>query len=385
MKACPVFAVIGQFCREYRCVIVVFAASRLLIATLILLSQTTFARGIYWYRDGILPTLMVWDAERWYVDIARHGYYFIAGDLSNVGFFPLYPLLIRLAAYFCHDYRIAAVLVSNGSLFAALVLFHRLIREDYPEGRIANTAATFLAFSPVSFFFSAGYTESTFLLLSLGAVLAAARGNWLVGCLCAGALSATRNVGVIIGLPLFIEYLRQNWKSELGLRSLLRPGILCFGLVPSGLLLFLAFNYFRFDDPFAYVKATAVWGRRFASPLRTFATPLVGPWGADAVHEQFHRTVSITALSVGIAAFIGTLYFKLRVSYVVYCALLLIIYLCGNSLEAMPRYLSVVFPLFISAALFAADRRTFYYALLALSCASLALMTALEATGFWIT
>ena len=358
-----------------RCVLVAFIASRLLILGVILLSRTIFIPGAFSHPGGWLSILTHWDGG-WYLGIAQEGYKFTPGEQSNIGFFPVYPMLIWLLS-FVFDPPIAALLVSNTCLLGAGLLLHALVRQEYGDEAISCAAVTLLMFSPVSFFFSSAYSESTFLLLSLGAFLAARRGQWLVACLCGAVLSATRNVGVIIALPLFVEYVQQIWKPGAGLRPFLSPRILLFGLIPLGLALFLSFNYAKFGDPFAYVKATAVWGRYLVPPWVTLGNARGLP--------PFYIWLFGGTLTAAILAWIGGFFLRVRASYMVWAGLLLAIYLCGNSLEAMPRYLSVVFPIFIVLGIVAIRFRWSYELIFATSTVVLTVCTILSANGYWMT
>ena len=76
---------------------------------------------------------------------------------------------------------------------------------------------------------------------------------------------------------------------------------------------------------------------------------------------------------------------KMRISYLVWAASLILMYLCSNSLEAIPRYLSVVFPLFIVLALVTTRYSPAYIPVLGSSVALLALCTVLLASGYWMT
>jgi hypothetical protein len=66
-------------------------------------------------------------------------------------------------------------------------------------------------------------------------------------------------------------------------------------------------------------------------------------------------------------------------------ALLTSVYLCSGTLEAMPRYFSVEFPLFIVIGLIVARFERAYEPLLAASIALLTLCTVLSANGYWMT
>ena len=63
---------------------------------------------------------------------------------------------------------IAGVLISVVGFAIALALLHRLAREEL-GARVADSTVLLLAFAPLSFFFTAVYTESLFLALSVGA------------------------------------------------------------------------------------------------------------------------------------------------------------------------------------------------------------------------
>jgi hypothetical protein len=192
-----------------------------------------------------------------------------------------------------------------------------------------------------------------------------------------GCLTATRNVGMLIALPLFVEYCRQMWNPAVGLRSLIRPRILLFALIPSGFALFMLYAYVKFGNPLAYLAATKVWGRQFVMPWHT----ILNASGLGIFYRYLFGTILLAGLALWVAGF----RLKLRTSYLVYATLLVTIYLCGNSLEAMPRYLTVVFPLFIAMGIIAMRHPWSYVPMFACSTALLTLCNILSALGYWMT
>ena len=358
-------------------VLIMLVASRLIIFGVIALARLVFVPSGAWHPGGVFSVLLQWDAELWYLGIAREGYTFDSEFPSRMGFFPFYPLLTRAASFVFTDMRIAGLVVSHACFVAAALLFNALINVDYKDQRINRAAVTLLMFSPVSFFFSHAYSESTFLMLSLGAFLAAIKQRWLIACLLGGCLTATRNVGMLIALPLLVEYCRQNWNPALGLRSLVRPRILLFALIPSGFALFMLYAYLKFGNPLAYLAATKVWGRQFVMPWHT----LLNAFGLPLFYRYLFGSILLAGISLWIAGF----RLKLRTSYLVYASLLMAIYLCGNSLEAMPRYLTVVFPLFIAMGIIATRHQWSYVPMFACSTALLTLCNILSALGYWMT
>ena len=359
-----------------RWVVLTFIVSRVFVAGLVVLSQQVLAGGPHSNAGGLLASLVQWDGM-WYLWIVRDGYFYTPGAESNVGFFPFFPLLVRLVFLVIGDLAISGVLVSNLCFLGAALVLQELIRLDYPDERVNRAATTFLMFSPVSFFFSSAYSESTFLFLAVSAFLAARKDHWLLACLCGACLSATRNIGMFIAIPLLIEFLRPRWRPEIGLRSLIDVRILWFALIPLGFAAFAAFCYLKLGDPFAYVKATAHWGRMLVPPWQTLAN--------SANLPVFHRWLFGLVLAGGILVWISGFFLKLRPSYLVYGGVLITIYLCGNSLEGIPRYLSVVFPLFTCVGLLVSRFPWLYEPLLAGSCGLFALCTVLWANGYWMT
>ena len=357
--------------------LITFLVSRLIIFTVMHLARLEFGRGPFWHPGGVFTVLLQFDAELWYIDIARFGYNFSATAPSSMGFFPFYPLLIKAAAPFFPDIRIAALFVAHVCFLAGGLLVNALINLDYDDRRINRAAIAFVMFGPASFFFSNAYSEPTFLMLATGAFLAALKQRWFVACVCGMCLSATRNIGVIIALPLFIEYLRSQWRSGFSWKPLFHPRVLFFALIPLGLGLFLFYGYWKFDDPFAYFKATAVWGRTFTTPRQTIAN-------ADALNPYLRWNnggIFIAAFLVWVAG----CFLRVRFSYLLWTAMLMTIYICGSSLEGVPRYLSIAFPLFIILGVGSARFPSLYLPMLGVSIALLTLGALLSAAGFWIT
>ena len=92
-----------------------------------------------------------WDAG-WYLSIAGGGYALAPGQQSNVAFFPVYPLIVRLV----HDITrlplpTAAVVVSVICFGLALVVLHRWLKLNYSD-QIAAITLWLIALFPFGFF-----------------------------------------------------------------------------------------------------------------------------------------------------------------------------------------------------------------------------------------
>lgn len=198
-----------------------------------------------------------WDAAH-YVAIAQMGY----GGANpsphgGLGFFPLYPLLMRglveLSGASPTPARLAlAGLIISNAAFLAVVATVAWIGARQFGDQVGTQAALFLCVAPFSFFFNAAYTESLFLAFSLFTLIAASHGRWWWAGLFAGLASATR----LLGLALAPAILVLAWKRGIRLRN----AVISACLSASGTMLYGLYCWWKFDNPLAYFDAQATWG-----------------------------------------------------------------------------------------------------------------------------
>ena len=364
-------------------VVLMFAASRLMLVMLIVLSRQIIERGPHVVVSGqtqhggtLLDILTQWDGV-WYRLIAKQGYGPPMPEVA-AAWFPVYPLLVRGVAFIVRDLQVASLLVSNGCLIAAALLLIRLLRLDYDE-LVCRRVITFLMFNPVSFFLSAAYSESTFLLLSIGALLAARHDKWLVAALCGGCLSATRPPGLLIGAPLFAEYVVQWRIRGDNMRAFFRPQLLWLAMVPAGLAVYMLYFYVQRGDLFIPMHAQASgWGKTLTLPWQTLLWPSSS---FPPSHIPLYQAVVGAAIILIGAGF----FLRLRATYLVYASISILFYLAWGSLEGLPRHVSVLFPIHVVLALLSSRWKWIYEPLLAFSIALLALCTVLFANAYQIT
>lgn len=208
--------------------------------------------------SSILLAWNNWDAGH-YVRIAGEGYHIGPGFPA---FFPLYPLLIRsFDVILPGGPLISALVVANLAAWGTLVMLHRLADHEFGP-RVAQRATWYLAAFPTGFYLFIGYNESLFLVLALGALYAGRRGHWWLAGVLGALSSATRLFGVLLMLPLAVEYLRQaGWR----LRAV-RADVLGIALVPLGVLAYSVYCLVELGSPVAFSIAQDQWGRRYTIP-----------------------------------------------------------------------------------------------------------------------
>lgn len=172
-----------------------------------------------------------WDTP-WYLEIAAHSY----TCYGTSAFMPLYPLLIRGLGFLTGGNLLAAaLLISSVASFFAFYLLYQLASELTGSAEIARASVVALAIFPVAFFLMAGYTEALFLVLAIGAYLAARRERWLLAGALATLATLTRLQGILLLAPLLLELLLaqqsrlKDWRPWLAL--LLAPATLMLFIV----------------------------------------------------------------------------------------------------------------------------------------------------------
>ena len=165
----------------WRGLVAVVVASRLVVLAAALVAELLVPRNpLLTGGDGapILQSLTSWDGW-WYLGIVRDGYHAapLDGAYQDYAFLPLYPMLVRLLATPFPGWEgLIAVLLSNVLFAVGIVLLVRLTAPRFGPA-FAYRSAALLAIFPFSAVFSMAYAESLFIVLMLGAFLAAERGR----------------------------------------------------------------------------------------------------------------------------------------------------------------------------------------------------------------
>ena len=347
-----------------------FVLSRMLIFAAGILGDIYLATEEgHWVADPNSPFLSMWAKwdSQWYVQIARSGYWYQPLQQSNVAFFPLYPLSVRVAAHFLGGNLIlAGFLLSNAYLFGALIFLYQLAKLEMldrctssPEEGAAAARRTiyYLAFFPAAFFFSAIYTESLFLMLSVATVLFARQRHWVLAALAGFLAAATRNIGVLLWMLVMWEWLRcHGWRitrihraeSWRGLWSGIKSDwvdVVVLGAIPLGLLLYMGFLQTNFGRPTAFIEVQAAWGRQNIGPVGVLARELKALGAFELNKSNLSRLLSLVPF-LSVLAMTPFIWRRLGEGYALYVLVLLLVP-AASALQSMIRYVLPMFPVFI--------------------------------------
>lgn len=419
---------------EARRAVLAAAGSRLLLAVVALV--TTYTVGVreraLFLRDpahaealhGLLARLLSpwahWDGV-WFVRIAAEGY---AAYPRSEAFFPLYPLLVRGVAAGVGDYVVAGLVVSLACYAGAMAVLFRLVRAELGP-RTALWSVALLSFFPTALFFQAVYSEALFLLLTLLAFWWARGGRWALAGLAGMLAVLTRSAGLLLLVPFALLWWEQ-WRgaplrlpggprpespapsgpSSASRSAVPRPSLfswLWILLVPAGLALYMVYLWLAFRQAMLFSTVQAAWGRELSLPTTAVwrgavttaraAAWLVehGPAAVLGTHTASGGLESDVIANVlefsGFAAAVAMLaacWRRLPAAWTLYALAALVFPLLYSSearpLYSLPRFVVVVFPLFVGAAAVLVPRPVWRWLVTAVFVALLVFSTVLFAS-----
>ncbi len=346
--------------------------------------------------NSLLSPLARWDST-WYLGIAHSGY-----EGASTAFFPLYPMLVRALAVVNAPgaLLVSAYAISIVSLLGALYLMHKLVELEF-GAEVASRSLLLLCVFPGALWFGAPYSESLFLLLSVATFYFARTGRWALAGGAAALASATRSAGLVLVVPLVVLWWQQAGPPR---RQRVRD-LAWIALAPAGLAAYSLYLALSLGDGFAYLHLQDVWFRSFAGPFGAVPDGAVAAWdglrqvvsgsrthvyftaaGGDPIAVGWHNLELFGFLVLGVVAAIGVWRRLPRAygAYVVAALALPLSFPVGpQPLMSLPRFLAVLFPLFVWLALVCGTKRRQVLVAGALGL-GLAVFTARYATWHWV-
>lgn len=334
---------------------------------------------------SLSPELFSWanfDGEH-YLSIAIFGY----KNLEQA-FFPLYPLLISVLARPTLNNltesqvyaTLAGLIISNASFLLALIFLWELIKIDFSRKITYLTIILMLIF-PTSFYFGAMYNESLFLLLSVLSFYCARKKNWCLAGIFGMVASATRVFGILLLPALLLEV----WQQRVNLSK-----SFWIFLIPLGLGAYMLYLNITVGDPLAFYHYQKLIGEQHQAGvilLPQVYFRYIKMIVSTSVQNPIFQTV-VLEFFTGLLFFLLPIYGyfkKIRLSYLVFALLGFIIPAIQGSFSSTPRYVIVLFPSFLAAALWISNLpKKYMLSLLFLSFLIFIYETALFLRGYWV-
>jgi len=365
----------ARFNQTVREVLVDFALTRVAIVVIAELAAVIIGQraGTHVQESShmLLAVWGRWDAVH-YLDVATIGY-----QGTDMAFFPLYPLLIRIVGALAGNHLIAGLLISSASFFFGLLYLYKLLEHEYDRA-VARRAIFYVSIFPTAVYFTAVYTESLFFMLTVASFYYMRERMWWVAGLFGFFAALTRVEGVLLVVPFVIEWFGQ--KERGGVRGLLdlTAGI----LIPLGLGVYMAYLWVLRADPLYFSHVQIHWNRHLAPPWVSLVNAV-----EKIVHATGPLVVANQSLEIGFTILMVAVLLagwrSLRPSYMAYMALSILVPMSTSNLMSMPRFALVLFPMFAILARWG-DRPWVNNAIVAFSLPLLGLFTVLFADWYWV-
>jgi len=351
----------------------ILTRAMLFIITYISMVEIPVNEGdIYWSaipQNILADGLVRWDSG-FYRDIILDGYQSVSEGKATV-FFPLYPALVWLLSQMIGNVYLSGLLISNMMFLVALFYLYALVHQEYDEDT-AGRAVFYLAAAPAAFFFSAMYTESTFLAFLTASFYYARNRRWALAALAGAAASATRSTGVVVVIFFILEGLWQQgvrflpvpWNIKAQIELLRKDVRLALGAWPSvlaaigsvtGLVVYMVYLQIVFGDALAFIHNQSYWGRHIA-----------GNWLLTLIVNTYHRLnlsgdfwtgqINVNMLQDVIATIVFiplvvAVIIKMRPSFGMFTLISFLVPLMSSSILSMRRFVLILIPCYIILAI----------------------------------
>lgn len=324
-----------------------------------------------------------YDGEH-YLEIAQFGY----GPFRYF-YFPLYPVLIRFVSKYLLFTRFplpwAGIIISTASFFIGFRILYKLLRLDYSAKFSLQTILLILIF-PASFFFTSIYTEALFLALCVSSFYCARKNNWIASGILGLFASMTRIIGVVLFLSILYEWILAYKKGNTSIKELIP--ILC---IPFGLLFYMIFLQRFTGDPLAFFHNLATYGGQRSDHL--VILPQVFYRYIFKILPNVNSYIPIVLTSYfeflsGVVFFILSIYsfFKIRKSYALFGFFGYLIPTLSGSFSSLPRYVAILFPLFITLSLLLNSKNNkLLIPTFCLFAVFLAVFSMMFVVGYWVS
>lgn len=319
------------------------------------------------FSNNFWENLANWDGGH-YLGIAEFGY----REKFQYAFFPLYPILIKTVSLISKNYLFSSLLVSIASSFFAVHLLYGLVAEDFDKKK-SEKVVLCLLFFPTSFYFLTAYSESLFLFLAVASFYALRKNQLILATILVSLASSTKISGLALVFS-FLLYILMTYGFNKRYWFVL--------LSPLGFIIYCWFLFQQTGDPFYFLTAENHWQRYLTIPGVSFWETIRNIASGSLTFERFTILLDLLFAVFGIGFALRSLKFLPPIfsSFIFFSMSLPLL---TSTLTSMPRFLVVIFPIFILLALIRNKYSILIYQIISLT--SLSLFATLFINGFWVS
>jgi hypothetical protein len=379
-------------------VVIIAVFSRLLIFLIAVLSDYMIADYQFTFQTPninipVFGLFAKWDSF-YYLDIATHGYG-LKADLW--AFRPFYSMILWLfGSPFTwymgkwESFLIAGLIWNMFAFVLAAIYLYRLTTVLLNE-ELAYYTVLLLSLFPSNVFFTAIYTESTYLLLTGASFYYLEKGKFFRAIILAALVGFTRPEGFLIFVPFLLK--ASNIKGSKRIELFIGSAIITYTL-PA----FMLYGYIVTDDPYMLFKVETQWPKATLYDLLACAYrgELINA-SVDRLTAYFISTIiliiaifSILTLLLNFQNLKGSMRAKLmqiwhdkKMPYYVWAIALLGVLLFQGGYAGLPRFASTLFPILWGNALWINKRPLRTHLLLSFYACLMALGTALFVNWYY--
>jgi hypothetical protein len=298
------------------------------------------------FQSELLNLPLKWDAG-WYLGIATRGYEYVAAAgataQQNIVFFPAFPMLVRLVGRLGGNsiaaYVIGGTLVSVAAFALALAYLYRIASEELTEEQ-STTVLWLLAAYPFALFFGAIYTESLYLLATVGAFYHFRRSEFARAAAWGVVVGLTRPNGFLLAVPLAII----AFTAHGGRRAWLAAAAPI-----AGTAIYSFFIWRIAGQPLAWALGHAAWGRHYDG-LARLVVDRAGYLASAGLLQYVSREPYDFLNAIGVLFVLASVWPVARRFGIAYGAFILVSILpplADGGLMSAGRFSSVLFPAFL--------------------------------------
>lgn len=302
-----------------------------------------------------------WDAHH-YLRLAEVGYVTYSpppntDDPLYIVFFPLFPFLVTLVSFVLRNVTAASLVVSYVATVGALYFLHRLVSLDGDTKKAWRTVVLVLSF-PTAYYLAAPYSEAVFLFGVVAAMYAARRAVWPAVAAAGALATGTRVVGIALLPALAVRALRGPRDEGVPAKV---TKLAWVALAVTGLAIYLAINQIVHGDPLYFLSVQRNhWFQRLVPPWQPVIDGLRGiADGPGSTDEWFIFSGRLIAFVFAIPLLVLATR-RLRLEENVYAWGGFVLIMSASWLLSLPRYLLVLYPLFVVGADLVRSERIFY-------------------------